>query len=984
MAHDPRPALESFVEYVSKLEGDEKGEAQVFLDRLFQAFGHAGYKEAGAILESRVRATGKGTRFADLLWSPRALIEMKKRGENLLTHYDQARDYWHDTYPKPRYVVLCNFDEFWIYDFFNQSEPVDTLRLEDIPQRYLALNFLFPSDPKPQFGKDRVKVSREAAASIAAIFNSLVGRNEDRERAQRFILQCVFCLFAEDFDLLPRGLFSGLIEDCRAEQASAFDLFGSLFSQMNNREQARGGRFRNVDYFNGGLFSIVDPIDLNPYEIDLLVQASNQDWSLVQPPIFGALFEGSMDKDQRHAFGAHFTAEADIKKVVRPTIERPWSERIEAAKTLKELNSLREQLLQFQVLDPACGCGNFLYIAYRELRRLEMRILLRIHEEFGQRARKDAPLEPKLSLRQFHGIDILPFAVELTKLTLMLGKEQAIRETKETLDQSGIEADIFEQALPLDNLDSNIICDDALFCKWPKADVIIGNPPFLGAKHLKPEHGSKYIEFIRQTHPGVPGLADFCVYWFRKAHDHLPKCTPRKPSSGRAGLVGTQNIRNNQSRVGGLEYILKTGAIVEAVDNQPWSGEANVHVSIANWAKTQDSTLLPEKRRLYFKVDPHHSGKRGRTRGTGPATKEFQLDFRECAYINSALSDKTDTTIAARLKCNFEPPVVFRGLEPGNMGFIISPEQAKEFLITEPQSVSVISPYLNGRELVSGQGQPERWLIDFQKMSVLDAMAYPKVFQHIKDTVLRQMTQIASSEEDPEAIDVEFKERITKRQLVPRLNNWWQLRRCVPETVMKLSSLTRYVACSMVTKRPIFIFLSGHIRPSNLLQSFALSDDYSFGILQSRIHWQWFVTRCSKLKSDFRYTADGVFDTFPWPQSPALPQVMGIARAAVELRLLRDKVMQQHGWSLRDLYRTLETPGSNPLRDAHEALDEAVRAAYGMKKNADPLAFLLDLNQQVAEREGQLLPVTGPGLPPCVNDPKSFITDDCIRVRNED
>ena len=176
MSHDPRPALTTFVEYASRLAGDEKGEAQVFLDRLFQAFGHAGYKEAGAELESRVRATGKGTRFADLLWSPRVLIEMKKRGENLLNHYDQARDYWHDTYPKPRYVVLCNFDEFWIYDFFNQSEPVDTLHLKDIPQSYLALNFLFPTDPKPQFGKDRVKVSREAAASIAAIFNSLVGR----------------------------------------------------------------------------------------------------------------------------------------------------------------------------------------------------------------------------------------------------------------------------------------------------------------------------------------------------------------------------------------------------------------------------------------------------------------------------------------------------------------------------------------------------------------------------------------------------------------------------------------------------------------------------------------------------------------------------------------------------------------------------------------------------------------------------------------
>ncbi|MDX9974618.1 MAG: class I SAM-dependent DNA methyltransferase, partial [FCB group bacterium] len=192
MADQRRDLLDTFVKYATTLSGDEKGEAQVFLDRLFQGFGHAGYKEAGATLESRVRAKDKGTRFADLLWTPRVLIEMKKRGQNLALHYDQARDYWHDTYPKPRYVVLCNFDEFWVYDFFNQSDPVDAVRLEEVPNRYLSLAFLFPEEVKPQFGNDRVAVSRKAANAVAEAFNELIARGEDRARAQRFVLQCVF------------------------------------------------------------------------------------------------------------------------------------------------------------------------------------------------------------------------------------------------------------------------------------------------------------------------------------------------------------------------------------------------------------------------------------------------------------------------------------------------------------------------------------------------------------------------------------------------------------------------------------------------------------------------------------------------------------------------------------------------------------------------------------------------------------------------
>ena len=204
---------------------------------------------------------------------------------------------------------------------------------------------------------------------------------------------------------------------------------------------------------------------------------------------------------------------------------------------------------------------------------------------------------------------------------MMIGRKLAIEELH-----------ISERDLPLDNLDRNFVATDALFTDWPKADVIIGNPPFVGAKLLKPWRGPDSVNKVRAAYPAVPGMADYCVYWLRKAHDHLPVNTAADPVAGRAGLVGTQNIRNNQSRVGGLDYIAKTGTIVEAVENQPWSGEANVHCSIANWVKSQDAALLPKSRRLWFKVEPLPGVNKLRKRATGPASKDYELDCRECAH----------------------------------------------------------------------------------------------------------------------------------------------------------------------------------------------------------------------------------------------------------------------------------------------------------------------------------------------------------------
>ena len=193
-----------------------------------------------------------------------------------------------------------------------------------------------------------------------------------------------------------------------------------------------------------------------------------------------------------------------------------------------------------------------------------------------------------------------------------------------------------------------------------------------------------------------------------------------------------------------------------------------------------------------------------------------------------------------------------------------------------------------------------------------------------------------------------------------------------------IAKVPRYIGCPRVTKWPTFDFISNGIHPDNALAVFAFADDYSFGILQSGLHWLWFKERCSTLKGDFRYTSDTVFDTFPWPQAPTLKQIRAVADAACTLRALRRETMQKNHWSLRELYKTLETPGENKLRDAQDALDTAVRAAYGMKPDEDILVFLLKSNLELAEKESAGKSITPPGLPATVANPKDFVTADCV------
>ena len=918
-------ALRGFVEHVRGLHGDAEAEASELCERLFRAFGWPGVQGAGAALRPGPDGAGQV-----LEWAPRMLLVVLDRGASLAAQHQAAFERWQDTPWRPRFVVLCNFAEVWVHEFARQLfEPVERLALADLPEGRAALGFMLPAGGPPRFTNDRLAATRGVAERIAALFGSLLARGVERGRAQRFALQCVLARFAEDVGLLPQGSFERAVAEGSAGAPS------QAWPGDRLRRAGEGASGAARPRVGGGLLAAVGPLALEADELALLAAAGAQDWSKVEPAIFGTLLQASMERGRRHALGAHFTSESDIYKIVLPTIVRPWQRRIAAAAGAEELLRLRAEVQRFAVLDPACGTGNFLCVAYQALVRVEAQIAGRLGAAAPRAGERAAT---GVRLRQLHGLDIDPSAVALAKASLLLTQRRP-------------DGDRWA------DLDATIVERDALFCEWPAVDAIVGNPPFQAKNKLQAELGLARVREVRARYPEVPGRADYCVYWFRRAHDEL------RPG-GRAGLVGTNTIRQNASREGGLDVIVRTGTITEAVASAVWSGDAAVNVSIVNWRKGAE----PGKKRLSWqdgdRVDaPWHT---------------VELDA-----INAALSPRVDVTAARPLWANASSRACYQGQTPGHAAFLVRAEETLHMTSRAPECAEVLFPFLIGDDLLGRpDGGPSRHVIDFQLRPRDAAERFVEPFERVMRGVLSARESRARGEADA---------NLALRGAAPGarvnqhhrnfLRRWWQLAWPRPRLIERLAQVSRYIVCVRSTRRPIFAFVDAAIRPGDALQVFPLADDYSFGVLQSDVHWQWFVERCSTLKRDFRYTSDTVFDPFPWPQDPTLAQVRAVAECGRAVRAVRARMREANdALTLRQIYRAAEKTGASPLRDAHAALDAAVRAAYGVRSDSDVLVQLLALNRGLAAREERGEPVVTPGLPALVERPAEYVSADRVRA----
>ncbi len=322
-------------------------------------------------------------------------------------------------------------------------------------------------------------------------------------------------------------------------------------------------------------------------------------------------------------------------------------------------------------------------------------------------------------------------------------------------------------------------------------------------------------------------------------------------------------------------------------------------------------------------------------------------------HINASLSDRTDVSEAVALDSVKDPQRSFQGVKLGYDGFQVTHEERARMIAADPRNAEVVKPWLIGRDLLTGDGTPSRCVIDFAAMNQFEAREFGAPWAWAEEHVL---PEVRAKVESAKGSGMEQARR-------DHLDRWWQFWNVRHDMREAFAPLGHYLACSQTTKRAIFSFIPVGVSPDAALQVWALNDNYSFGLLQSAAHAAWFEAKCSKLEARLRYTRRSVWDTFPWPQSPAPADVEAVAAAAVAVRGVRSDALRKLKGGLRGLYRTLDQPGKNPLRDAHAALDAAALRAYGFSPKADLLAQLLDLNESVAAAESARTPVTAPGIP---------------------
>ncbi len=865
-----RQRLQIFAAKWSVYEGSERSEAQTYCTELLRCYGTDRQDVAGF-------ETAQAGGFVDMLWPEVCVIEMKApRGANRLDkHRPQALDYWRNAadaaagVPAPRYVILSAFRKMEIWEpGAYPNAPRVVMDLVDLPDRYDALLFL--AGDEPVFIGGQVDVTRDAVSLITGLFASLRERRAEGSDVLRdFILQSVWCMFAEDLGLLPKHQFTRLVDGLIATPSrSSADDIGQLFRWLNDPASQRPsqGAYAGAPYANGGLFRQAAGVHLERAELDLLREACAYNWTQVQPQIFGSLLEGGLGHDKQWALGAHYTAEADIQKVIQPTIVRPWMERIQGLTTHKEALEAQADLTRYVVLDPACGSGNFLYVAYRELRRIEARLRDRESE-----LRTKAGLQDQGTLAAFfpvsnlQGIDIDGFAIGLARVTIWIGHKLAV-------DELGIS----EATLPLADL-SGICVGDALRMPWPRADAIIGNPPFHGSQKIRGVLGDDYVDWLKREFKA--GIKDYCVYWFRKAHDHLP-------TGGRAGLVGTNSISQNRARGASLEYIVESGGVItDAVSKQPWPGAAFVNVSIVNWTK-----------------DP------------ASAPRACMLDGQEVDGVNASLCavGRTGETHVHRLAGNRR--LAFQGPKPVGKGFVLMPRDAHELLaLPNVASDGVLRPYITGHDLANTPSQtPTRFVIDFDQRTLEEANAYPELVAHLRQTVKH--------------------ERATNSDKYAR-EHWWLHGRPVLAMRDAISKLNRYVVGTATGKRVLFCWCARTTCPSNVTNVFAFEDDYAMGVLASRIHGEWARAQSSTFGVGIRYTPTSAFATFAFPPAPTDAQREAVADACRAVFARRSEICITQQIGLTTLYNQVDDGAWADLKALHLALDQAVAEAYGWPKS---------------------------------------------------
>ncbi|WP_236943109.1 class I SAM-dependent DNA methyltransferase [Hymenobacter sp. PAMC 26628] len=827
------------------------------------------------------------------------------------------------------------------------------------PEVRARLKLLFTDPQQLDPSRLAAQVTRRLAGHLAGLSSQLEKAGHAPDVVAQFLMRCLFTMFAEDVELIPKKSFSKLLaEYADTAEARAYlpEALANLWATMDKGGFSPALRTK-VRHFNGKLFHDATALPLNTDQVALLQQAAAADWTLVEPAIFGTLLERALDPAERHSLGAHYTPRRYVERLVLPAVIEPlrqeWAaaqaastQLLEEGKGKKAVDEARAELLRFlhrltsvRILDPACGSGNFLYVTLEHLKRLEGEVLTALGQ-LGQSGRLELGDGTTVGPRQLLGLELNPRAAAIADVVLRIGYLQwHLR----TYGLTQLREPLLDDYQNIQQQDAVLSYDGPDFANarpavWPEADFIVGNPPFVGASRMRDALGDAYTLALRKTYAGkVTESADLVMFWWQRAAAEV-----QAGRTERFGFITTNSLRQTFNRrvmqpfLDGEQPAL---ALTFAIPDHPWVDSADgAAVRVAFTVAQSSVRASTTGQLLQVLTEKAVDGDDAAEVTFGSEEGRIQPDLTIGADLDSVTTLQANDGLANR------------GVSLFGAGFIVTPAQATRIGLGSVQGLEKhIVHYRHGRDLTD----KPRGVLVVDMFGLTDAQVlsqYPAVYQHLWEKV------------KPER---DLNNRPSRR------DNWWLFGETNPKLRKMLAALPRYVATVETAKHRFFQFLDASILPDNMLVAIALDDAFYLGVLSSRAHVVWALAAGGTLEDRPRYNKTRCFDPFPFPAATEAQQAR-IRELAETLDAHRKRQQARHpSLTLTDLYNVVEKlRAGQPLTakeqithehglaavvlSLHQQLDAAVAEAYGWPADlpeTDILTHLVQLNHARQQEE---------------------------------
>jgi hypothetical protein len=881
----------------------EKSESQSFWNDFFHVFGIK--RRTVASFEEPVKKLSGNWGKIDLFWPGKVLVEHKSAGLDLGKAHAQGMEYIRGLADSgrekevPRWLIVSDFKRIALHDFEPDQDPDLPLLKRQAPSVVFPLEelhkhvrrFAFIPGHKQHKLDPEDPANIEAAELMAKLHDALLAGGFSGHDLRVLLVRLLFCLFADDTAIFNQKDFHLFIENrTKGDGGDTGPMLARLFEVLNTPENQRQS---NLDedlaafpYINGELFAErIAFADFNAQMRGQLLKACAFKWERISPAVFGSLFQGVMEPTERRHIGAHYTAEKNILKLIRPLFLDELRAEFDAAKADKStrrtarLEALHERIAKLRFLDPACGCGNFLVITYRELRALELEILLELHRnklsETQHEFSFDVTKLSKVDVDQMHGIEIEEFPAKIAEVALWLADHQANLSLSETFGQ-------LYRRIPL-RKSPHIVCANALRVPWSsvlkpvECDFVLGNPPFVGKHYISSEQ-KEDLKRVWKNAPGT-GVLDFVTGWYALAAEYI-LC----PKPVRCAFVSTNSICQGEQASLLWSRLLGAGGCKIHFAHRTFSwesearGRAHVHCVIVGFGIDEPST----SKRIYdYDNDPENP------------------TITEVPNISPYLVEGIDRVITSRNRPLCKIPEMTNGSKPVDGGnLLLSNEDKVKLLAAEPSAVEFIRPLVGSEEFINGGSRWCLWLENAQPAQLRSMPTVLKRIEKVKEMRLASTKAATRKDAITPSLFAERRQPTSRYLAIPEVSS--ENRRYVP-----------------------MAFLPPEIVCTNKIQYVPNACDFDFGVLTSQMHMAWMRQVCGRLKSDYSYSAKLVYNNFPWPQDATEAQRKKVEESAREILAARE---QFPGSTLADLYDPVSMPPR--LAKAHETLDRAVDRCY--------------------------------------------------------